>query len=156
MNQNFYAAYGSNVNSDQMCKRCHKPEFVQTGILENYLFVFADNGVANIVYTPGEETPIAIYKLSDSDLECLDEWEGVRKRKGKYCRVNNMRAKGLDEDLICYVLNKGRDSPATKVRDECYADTIISGLKARKMKTCHVYRAIERVKQEWQRINDNA
>ena len=157
-----YAAYGSNVNCDQMRERCPDAKFVQTGILENHRFVFADNGVANIVCVQDEETdetPIAIYAVSKFDLVYLDKKEGRRfvkgEETGKYRRVDK-RAKGLDEDLICYVLNEGRDSPAIKIRDELYADTIISGLKARKMKTCHVYRAIERVKQEWQRINDNA
>ena len=143
-----YAAYGSNVNCDQMRERCHDSEFVQAGILENYRFVFATSRkdgtdcVANIVCAQGEETPIAIYKVSDSDLECLDEWEGVS--IGKYRRVTK-RAKGLDEDLICYVLHKKHESnPAIKIRirkGRCYADTIIRGLEARKMKTCHVYRA---------------
>ena len=154
MNQKLYAAYGSNVNCDRMHKRCPKAKFVQAGILENHRFVFATSRkdgtdcVANIVCAQGEETPIAIYKVSDSDLECLDKCEGVRKDKSKedkYCRVDNMRAKGLDEDLICYVLNKKYESnPAIKIRDG-YADIIIRGLEARKMKTCHVYRAIERV-----------
>ena len=145
MSQNFYAAYGSNVNSDQMRERCRDAEFVQTDILENYLFVFATDEndgtdcVANIVYAPGEETPIAIYKMSDSDLERLDKREGVH--KGKYRRVTK-RAKGLDEDLICYVLEEKYESnPAIKIRSEHYANTIIRGLEARKMETCHVYRA---------------
>ena len=150
MSQNFYAAYGLNVNCDEMRKRCHDAKFVQPGILENHLFVFATNEtdgtdcVANIVCSQGEETPIAIYKVSDSDLERLDKREGVH--KGKYRRVTK-RAKGLDEDLICYVLEKEHESnPAIEIRDDGrYADTIIRGLEARKMKTCHVYRAIERV-----------
>ena len=160
MSQNFYAAYGSNVNSDQMCKRCLNAKFVQTDILENYLFVFATDEndgtdcVANIVYAPGEETPIAIYKMSDSDLERLDKREGVH--KGKYRRVTK-RAKDLDEDLICYVLEKEHESnPAIEIRGNRYVDTIIRGLEARKMGTCHVNRAEKRVKQERQRINDNA
>ena len=143
-----YATYGSNINPCRMRERCPNSQFVQTGILENHRFVFAADGVANIVCVQDEETPIAIYTVSKFDLAYLDQKEGRRlnskgEETGKYCRVDK-RAKGLNEDLICYVLNEGRDSPAIKIRNG-YADIIIRGLEARKMKTCHVYRAIERV-----------
>ena len=149
-----YAAYGLNINPCRMRERCPDSQFVQAGILENYRFVFATSKndgtdcVANIVCTQGEETPIAIYTVSKFDLAYLDQKEGRRfvkgEEMGKYCRVD-MRAKGLDEDLICYVLHKRHKSnPAIEIRDG-YADTIIRGLEARKMGTCHVDRAIERV-----------
>ena len=149
-----YAAYGSNVNCDQMRERCRDAKFVQAGILENHRFVFATSRkdgtkcVANIVCAQGEETPIAIYKVSDSDLECLDEWEGVH--NDKYRRVTK-RAKDLDEDLVFYVLNKKyKSNPAIKIKDG-YANIIIRGLEARNMGTCHVHRAMKELSQ-----NDDA
>ena len=161
-----YAAYGSNVNCDQMRERCRDAKFVQAGILENYRFVFATSEndgtdcVANIVCAQGKETPIAIYKVSESDLFRLDKKEGRTvnckgEETGKYHRVTK-RAKGLDEDLICYVLDEVYESnPAIKIRirrdGSCYADTIIRGLEARKMGTCHVYRAMKELSQ-----NDDA
>ena len=162
-----YAAYGLNINPCQMRERCPDSQFVQAGILENYRFVFAtskENGtdcVANIVSAQGEETPIAIYTVSKSNLLRLDEKEGrivncKGEETGKYHRVNK-RAKGLDEDLICYVLDKKHESnPAIGIRIRngcCYADTIIRGLEARKMGTCHVYRAMNEVKSERRRLN---
>ena len=77
-----YAAYGSNVNCDQMRERCPDAKFVQAGILENHRFVFATSRkdgtdcVANIVCAQGEETPIAIYKVSESDLESSGQKRG--------------------------------------------------------------------------------
>ena len=154
-----YAAYGLNINPCRIRDRCPDSQFVQAGILENYRFVFAtskENGtdcVANIVSAQGEETPIAIYTVSEPNLDCLNIKEGVS--AGKYRRVNNIRAKGLDEDLICYVLEKEHESNRAINIRKGYADTIIRGLEARKMGTCHVYRAVYRVMNELNQ-NDNA
>jgi gamma-glutamylcyclotransferase (GGCT)/AIG2-like uncharacterized protein YtfP len=105
-----YAAYGSNMNPKQMAQRCpHSPQR-GTGWLEGWRLTFggADIGwegsLATVVEQPGERVFVALYELSDSDEEKLDEWDGATLG---YYRKLRVRVATLDGDVLAwlYVLN---------------------------------------------------
>ena len=58
-----YIAYGSNMNIEQMKRRCPKAIPIGKGILKDYKLVF--KGVADVIKSPGDEVPIAIWKITE-------------------------------------------------------------------------------------------
>jgi len=105
-----YAAYGSNMNPKQMAERCpHSPQR-GTGWLEGWRLTFggADIGwegaLATVVEQPGERVFVALYEMSGSDEDKLDEWDGATLG---YYRKLRVRVATLDGDVLAwlYVLN---------------------------------------------------
>jgi gamma-glutamylcyclotransferase (GGCT)/AIG2-like uncharacterized protein YtfP len=76
-----YFAYGSNLNMEQMKKRC--PDSLPFGraILYNHQLVFKANprgrGVADVVPVKGKRVHGAVYEVSKEDLKKLDRFEGT-------------------------------------------------------------------------------
>lgn len=79
-----YFVYGSNMNPAQLAARCSKPEVVAITRLAGHRLAFFghsglwDSGEVTVVRQPGEEVWGVVYKLSYSDADSLDSWQGVR------------------------------------------------------------------------------
>jgi gamma-glutamylcyclotransferase (GGCT)/AIG2-like uncharacterized protein YtfP len=79
---NYYFAYGSNMDADQMRERCPDSELVGVAILKNYKLGFTIYsptracGCADIVPSDSDSVYGLLYKLSDADLIALDTFEG--------------------------------------------------------------------------------
>ena len=84
----FYFAYGSNLNHQQMTRRCMESEYIQRHILKGYKLIFShhnpDNkyGHANIEKKENFEVPGAIWEITKnvnpnkySDEKELDVYE---------------------------------------------------------------------------------
>lgn len=73
-----YVAYGSNMNVEQMSRRCPDAKVFGTGLLHGYKIVFRgrSNGVANIEPAEGSTVPVVLWKISPSDEKALDVYEG--------------------------------------------------------------------------------
>ena len=79
MRRKDYVAYGSNLNIDQMTKRCSGAILKGTGVIKNYELQFKgrDTGAfATISPKKGAETPIAIWSITEQDERFLDRYEG--------------------------------------------------------------------------------
>ena len=83
-----YFAYGSNMNWEQMQRRCPSAQFVCVACLKNYRFAIARHsrlrncGTANIFADAGSEVWGIVYDLSEQDLTILDGFEdGYRREK---------------------------------------------------------------------------
>ncbi|MDP6142052.1 MAG: gamma-glutamylcyclotransferase family protein [Dehalococcoidales bacterium] len=78
----YYFAYGSNLNRQQMLKRCPNSQPRLTATLHNYKLVFAGwsrlwrSSTASIKPFRGECVLGGIYEISDRDLRRLDKYEG--------------------------------------------------------------------------------
>lgn len=78
----FNFAYGSNMDQEQMKKRCPGSSLVGVGVLQNHRLGFTYRstkrkcGVADIVPTTGAQVWGLVYQLSQSDWERLDKCEG--------------------------------------------------------------------------------
>lgn len=99
-----YFAYGSNMNHCQMKKRCPESSFISKGKLEGYEFVYdghsdkRNGAVANIIKKEGSVVEGGIFKITESDRDLLDRFEGcpntykrqeltVEDSEGNICKV---------------------------------------------------------------------
>jgi gamma-glutamylcyclotransferase len=77
-----YFAYGSNLWRQQMRDRCPACEEVGYGVLRGYRWIISQRGYANIVLSACDEVHGKVYRLTESDEQSLDHYEGVP--EGKY------------------------------------------------------------------------
>jgi gamma-glutamylcyclotransferase len=83
----YYFAYGSNMNWQQMKRRCPSSRFVCVARLPDYRFGITrhsrlrDCGTANIYPARAEEVWGIIYEVSDADLTILDSFEDGYRRE---------------------------------------------------------------------------
>lgn len=77
-----YFAFGSNLDGDQMRRRCSCPIVVGKATLRGYRLAFAGfsamrgGGVATVVKSDDHAVPGLLYRLTDADLQKLDACEG--------------------------------------------------------------------------------
>ena len=73
-----YAAYGSNLNTAQMSRRCPDAAIVGTSTLPDHRLVFrgSTGAVATVEPSPGDSVPILLWEISKSDEAALDVYEG--------------------------------------------------------------------------------
>jgi len=105
-----YAAYGSNMDPEQMLLRCpHSPQR-GSGWLEGWRLTFGgedigwDGALATVVEDPGSRVFVVLYDMFETDEKELDNWDGVTLG---YYRKAKVRAQTLDGDVLSwlYVLN---------------------------------------------------
>ena len=79
MNTKYYVAYGSNLNFEQMKKRCPTAEYCGSGTLQDYALQFkGQNGGYFLTVSPerDQQTPVGIWKITARDEKALDFYEG--------------------------------------------------------------------------------
>lgn len=79
MKQNYYIAYGSNLNLQQMARRCPSAVPVGTGVLDGWRLEFRGSGSGaylTIVPFEGGRVPVGIWRISEEDEKALDRYEG--------------------------------------------------------------------------------
>ena len=75
----FYAAYGSNLNVEQMAWRCPSARIVGTSVIKDYRLMFKGSKTgAYLTIEPakGFEVPVGIWKVTDEDIQALNRYEG--------------------------------------------------------------------------------
>lgn len=121
-----YFAYGSNLCTEQMYRRCKECYPLGKAILEDYRLIFRHNGsrgVASILKYPKWKLNGGIYVVSDNDLLSLDIYEGVS--KGIYHKIKVypiMNGKRLS--AITYIMNERFPETSPSIH---YVETIIDG-----------------------------
>jgi gamma-glutamylcyclotransferase (GGCT)/AIG2-like uncharacterized protein YtfP len=114
-----YIAYGSNLNREQMARRCPTAKVAGASELQNFRLMFrGGNGYAVATVEPckGGSVPVLIWELTPADEAALDIYEGwptvYRKEKSKV---------GLDGKTVAafiYVMNG--NSPCGRPNDRYY------------------------------------
>jgi gamma-glutamylcyclotransferase (GGCT)/AIG2-like uncharacterized protein YtfP len=105
-----YAAYGSNMDPEQMLERCPHSPFAGTGWIKGWRLTFGgedigwEGALATVVEDPNGTVFVALYDISPFDEERLDEWEGAD--TDVYRRIH-VRVSTLDGDILAwtYVLD---------------------------------------------------
>jgi gamma-glutamylcyclotransferase (GGCT)/AIG2-like uncharacterized protein YtfP len=131
--KNYYFAYGSNLDKNQMNARCPEHEVVQTVCLPNYELCFPrfskgnrQCGVASVMENEKSTVWGILYKLSKTDFENLDLHENIPHSYVKTtikvfspCMKNSFEA-------VTYLANpqQGNFKPSRE-----YLDLILNGLK---------------------------
>lgn len=75
----YYIAYGSNLNVNQMKRRCPTARVIGTGFIEDYELLFKGSktgGYLTIEKAEGKSLPVAIWKVTELDEQALDRYEG--------------------------------------------------------------------------------
>jgi len=101
-----YAAYGSNMDPEQMLERCPHSPASGTGWLTDWRLSFGgeelgwDGAIAMVVPEPGESVFVALYDVSPQDFAVLDYWESAD--TGLYNKIR-MRVSTLDGEVLAWV-----------------------------------------------------
>jgi gamma-glutamylcyclotransferase (GGCT)/AIG2-like uncharacterized protein YtfP len=103
-----YAAYGSNLDPQQMAERCPHSPVRGTGWLNGWRITFGgegwDGALPTVVEHAASQVFVALYDVTDADAASLDQWESAD--SGLY-RTVRVRVATLDGEVTAriYVLN---------------------------------------------------
>jgi gamma-glutamylcyclotransferase (GGCT)/AIG2-like uncharacterized protein YtfP len=101
-----YAAYGSNLDPERMAVRAPHSPLRGTGWLQGWRLTFGGEDVSwegplgTVVEDAGHQVYVALYDLTDSDVESLDKWEGVDIGLFRKLKV---RVQTLDGDVAAWI-----------------------------------------------------
>lgn len=101
-----YAAYGSNMDPEQMLERCPHSPAAGTGWLHGWRLTFGgedlgwDGALPMVVPDPEGEVFVALYDVSPQDMRTLDYWESAD--TGLYNKIR-LRISTLDGDVLAIV-----------------------------------------------------
>lgn len=103
-----YAAYGSNLDPDQMMERCPHSPVQSVGWLRGWRLTFGgedvgwDGALVTVVQDPGAETYVMLYDVSPLDEKVLDEWEGAGVGKAGVYDKLRIRVSTLEGDVLAW------------------------------------------------------
>lgn len=125
-----YFAYGSNLDKEQMKKRCPDSSYLSIGSLENYQLVYdgfsktRNCAVANVVSKDKVSVWGAIFDISQNDLDKLDIFEGYPKAYDRAVLNIKTNDNSLHQAIVYF--RTGRE---IGVPSEEYRNIIIKGAK---------------------------
>ncbi|MDR1531628.1 MAG: gamma-glutamylcyclotransferase [Clostridiales bacterium] len=121
----YYLAYGSNLNLEQMAFRCPGATVAGPGFLEDYRLLFrgeSGNTHATVEKAPGYRVPVLAWKISPSNEAALDQYEGYPSYYRK--EYVNIPIGGTDRTAMIYVMADGQELGAPSNR---YYNVILRG-----------------------------
>jgi hypothetical protein len=101
-----YAAYGSNMDPQQMAARAPHSPMTDIGWLSGWRLTFGgedlgwEGALATVVEDPGHQVFVVLYDLTDLDERTLDGWEGGS--LGLYRKLR-VRVHTLDGDRAAWL-----------------------------------------------------
>ncbi len=123
MLRKYYLAYGSNLNLEQMKKRCPSFKVIDTINLKGYGLVYKglEDNYAYLTIEKCEKSyvPLALFSISLFDTIALDNYEGYPfSYSKKYFTVD---VEGKEKDAFLYVMNNDNDYhiPSDKYVEIC-------------------------------------
>ncbi len=103
-----YAAYGSNLDPDQMRERCPFSPVDSVGWLKGWRLTFGgedvgwDGALATVVQDPDAQAYVLLYDVSPLDEKVLDEWEGAGESRAGIYEKLRVRVSTLDGDKLAW------------------------------------------------------
>ena len=125
---NLYIAYGSNLNLEQMAKRCPTAEVVGAAELEGYDLLFRGSrhsAVATVEPLENGSVPVLLWKLKPQDERALDVYEGWPSFYRK--EIHEIELGGETVPAMIYVMNDGHDFGEPS---DFYLNTIAEGYES--------------------------
>ena len=124
----YYIAYGSNLNLEQMARRCPTAGVVKATFLHNFRLMFRgkNTAVATIEKHKGSKVPVLIWLLQPGDEQALDIYEGyphLYRKEMLRITVNGRRVQAM-----VYIMNEFHHPYDTPSRS--YFETIRQGYEA--------------------------
>ncbi|MCO1581064.1 gamma-glutamylcyclotransferase [Crossiella sp. SN42] len=101
-----YAAYGSNMDPDQMMERAPHSPMAGTGWLVGWRMTFGgedlgwEGALSTIVEDPGSQVFVVLYDVNSLDEDRLDRWEGAE--LGLYKKIR-LRVQTLEGSVLAWL-----------------------------------------------------
>lgn len=130
MKEQYYIAYGSNLNLQQMQYRCPDSKLIATGFLKGYELLFRGRSgtcFCTIEKCSNSRVPVGIFKVSVRDKYSLDRYEGypthyhIRRISPNEIEVKQGSLSDCKE-LFVYQMNKYNGDlgyPSSRYYDVC-------------------------------------
>ena len=131
-------AYGSNMNWDQMRKRCPSSRFVGIAVLRDHKLAFTREsvdrrcGVADVVAEDGAQVWGVVYEIADLDVGKLDAWEGFRPGRDEnsyYRRECLVFTAGEDQRPLTVFAYFGDPQPNPPLPNAAYKNLFLTGAR---------------------------
>ena len=135
-----YFAYGMNTNQDEMAYRCPDAQSLGHARLIDHAFRFATH--ADVVPCAGSYVDGVLWRITDQDLDRLDQLEGYPTYYGRdRVRVSQGSRIVL---AVCYSMQPGQPDtlPSTS-----YMDMVLEGYAQHHVPTDQLWNSVELVDQ---------
>ena len=146
MKRRLYIAYGSNLNKEQMARRCPTARYVGTGMVEGYELKFKgrpDGAYATIDPKKGGTVPVAIWEIQPYDEFRLNQYEGYPNHyftKNIPVKIGNHEVTGM-----VYIMNLRAQANLPSKR---YYKTVEKGYEDCGLDTAYLEAALKRTEAE--------
>ena len=146
MRRKLYIAYGSNLNKEQMARRCPTARYVGTGMVEGYELKFKgrpEGAYATIDPKKGGRVPVAIWEIQPYDEFRLHQYEGYPNNyftRNIPVKIGNHEVTGM-----VYIMNLRAQA---NLPSDKYYDTVEQGYKDCDLDIAYLEAAKERSKAE--------
>jgi len=126
--ERLYIAYGSNLNLEQMARRCPAAEIVGKTYLHNFRLMFRgkNTAVATIEKQEGGKVPVLVWRLQPDDEHNLDIYEGYPHLYHK--EMLKVTVNGKRVSAMVYIMNETKHPYGTPSRS--YFDAIRQGYES--------------------------
>ena len=131
-----YLAYGSNINLEQMARRCPNSKVIGTAMIPDYELEF--RGVATIVPKKGAEVPVLMWEIDQQDEINLNRYEGFPRLYRK--EIFEIEVNGKIREGMAYLMNYKGIAPPTAQ----YYNGIKKGYEDNGMDTKYLHDALVR------------
>ena len=141
-----YIAYGSNLNLEQMKRRCPTAEVVGTAELKNWRLWFrggTNSAVATVERERGFKVPVLIWRIQPEDEVALNRYEGfpfLYRKETLRLTVNGKRVRAM-----VYIMNADRHPYGTPSAG--YFNTIREGYESAGFNVSILYDAVKHSKE---------
>lgn len=129
----YYLAYGSNLNVEQMRWRCPDARALGTAIIEGYRLLFKGSKTGSYLTIEPQEgsmVPVAVWEVSESDVERLDRYEGYPNfyyKKNMTITFTGIKTKKKrTRDAFVYIMHEDRP---IEVPSRGYVETCLIGYR---------------------------
>lgn len=130
----YYLAYGSNLNLDQMLKRCPTMKVAGRAVLPGYNLAFRCHGGSGSYLTvlpghPGDSVDLGVYEIEPRDEASLDRYEGwpklYRKETISVEMENLVTGERSQIEGLIYIMN----DQFIRRPERWYVDTVLAGFE---------------------------
>ena len=143
-----YAAYGSNMNLEQMQKRCPKAKMIAKGELLSYKLTFRGKGAgyANVEVSDHGSVPIVLWLITKNCEQALDQYEDYPTLYKK--EVVRIATVDGEQTAMLYVMVKQyEDMPA--LPSEHYFEIIKQGYQDNEIDVAPLMKALRMTRDEF-------
>jgi len=139
-NSQLYFAYGMNTNQDEMAYRCPGAHSLGHARLIDHAFRFAVH--ADVVPCEGSYVDGVLWRITDRDLDSLDQLEGYPTYYGRDSLRVSIESRIVQ--AVCYSMQPGRsDSPPS----DSYMNMVLEGYAQHQVPTDQLWNSVELVAQ---------